>query len=647
MNEIRILTYLAGVRRFLANVQAEAAALAELGLATRAVGYEMATTTKRSWLMNQSLFTARRLAYGVTLGLIGAGVAALKLGNDYNRAMQEARVALRPFFADNQQLESTLNRLYNIAAITPFQVKDMTLAFRALYPSLHGIGITADETVNTLSAVIDALSVAGRVTPSALNRVSVALQHIAFQGRLTGMSVLQLARDGIPIYAILRKELGLTGEQMHAIGKLNIPASTALKAIRDYINTTPGYSGAAARLAQNSVQGLWSTFKDYVAKASGLAQKTLFASTKSTLKTVDAWFVDIFHNYDRTHSMIKAIDASVSPKTHAFAIIVNQLRSGFHDLWTIFKAFIGTIMHSRALWGSIIIALGILRGIIYIVAHTTFLWTTYLKILIPYLILSRFWTLGVATAEFLYWTTVRLSILWQFRYAKMMRVLNALKKAYILLTVGEIAAEDGRFVKFSRLDKMLLKLRGAWIAMGFAELFAMGPIGWIVAALVVLVGVLVILYFRWNRFHDAVNRLAKFLYAHQYILSFVPIFGPMLVALITAIKYWRTFTGWIQRAAHWLGKIHTPHIGLPKLGFHLPYGLASGGTTTTAGSVMVGERGPEILSLPRGAQVTPLSPVFSRKDIQEGRTTVIKLVVDGRTLSEIVARHQTDVNARG
>lgn len=42
-------------------------------------------------------------------------------------------------------------------------------------------------------------------------------------------------------------------------------------------------------------------------------------------------------------------------------------------------------------------------------------------------------------------------------------------------------------------------------------------------------------------------------------------------------------------------------IGVPKIPL-----LAAGGTVTTAGSAIVGERGPEILSLPAGAQVSPL-----------------------------------------
>jgi hypothetical protein len=51
-----------------------------------------------------------------------------------------------------------------------------------------------------------------------------------------------------------------------------------------------------------------------------------------------------------------------------------------------------------------------------------------------------------------------------------------------------------------------------------------------------------------------------------------------------------------------------PLIGGQTLGFNIPLipKLAEGGTLTSSGSVMVGEKGAEILTLPRGATVTPL-----------------------------------------
>lgn len=52
-----------------------------------------------------------------------------------------------------------------------------------------------------------------------------------------------------------------------------------------------------------------------------------------------------------------------------------------------------------------------------------------------------------------------------------------------------------------------------------------------------------------------------------------------------------------------------PEWGGKTIGFNIPKipMLASGGTITTGGTVMVGEEGPELLSLPKGASVTPLN----------------------------------------
>ena len=61
--------------------------------------------------------------------------------------------------------------------------------------------------------------------------------------------------------------------------------------------------------------------------------------------------------------------------------------------------------------------------------------------------------------------------------------------------------------------------------------------------------------------------------------------------------------------------------------------LAQGGMIRTAGSVIVGEKGAELLTLPRGAQVTPLAKTSA------ARTTNhfdIKIYADGKSADEII-----------
>ena len=60
--------------------------------------------------------------------------------------------------------------------------------------------------------------------------------------------------------------------------------------------------------------------------------------------------------------------------------------------------------------------------------------------------------------------------------------------------------------------------------------------------------------------------------------------------------------------------------------------LAQGGLIRTAGSVIVGEKGPELLNLPQGAKVTPIDKSSKRTD----NHFTINIYSDGKSTEEIV-----------
>lgn len=110
--------------------------------------------------------------------------------------------------------------------------------------------------------------------------------------------------------------------------------------------------------------------------------------------------------------------------------------------------------------------------------------------------------------------------------------------------------------------------------------------------------------------------------------------GSPMVPLRGIIGLLRTLASWansaaaaVERLIGALGRIHVPSIHLPKI--HIP-GLASGGAITGAGMALVGERGPELLSLPGGATVSPLSTGGG------GRPMQVNLQLDGRTLAALL-----------
>lgn len=104
----------------------------------------------------------------------------------------------------------------------------------------------------------------------------------------------------------------------------------------------------------------------------------------------------------------------------------------------------------------------------------------------------------------------------------------------------------------------------------------------------------------------------------------------------------------VSSLAHFAAKLlHTAESPIKSL-LHIA-GLASGGTVQSSGTVMVGERGPELLDLPRGATVTPLpTQGLSNLKAQFGDGTgnvniTVNTLLDGKVIATSVA----NVNRRG
>jgi TP901 family phage tail tape measure protein len=125
------------------------------------------------------------------------------------------------------------------------------------------------------------------------------------------------------------------------------------------------------------------------------------------------------------------------------------------------------------------------------------------------------------------------------------------------------------------------------------------------------------------------------------------IISPFEWAIGKVEKVWKKFTklpvisqviGAIKWSGGVVGEIGSA-IGIP--------GLAAGGTILGGGSVLVGERGPEILNLPRGASVKPLSPGgIGGENGQPLFVSKTELYLDRKLLAEEVGKYTAGKLAR-
>lgn len=711
-DEVVVLARLAGTRKFIVDAGEMSASMKEMGVAADTTGRAFSRTTRHGFLMSQALFTVRRIMFGTTLALLAGGVAVLRLGWSYNSAMQQANVALAGFFPNQVALNDELDRLFQIAKYTPFNFKDITLAFRSMYPPLSKLGISAATVNDTILAVTNGLSVAGRVTPTALNRVAVALQHMAFQGHLTGQTVNQLARDGLNISDVLSKELGITADQMHNIGKMGIPAVAVLKAINHYMLTEPGYKNAALKQSLLTFHGLVTTFTDSLSQIMGIVEKRVFLRLQNRLARLVTF---IGHVSDQVkakggglHALIASLNQDLTPGSNAVLKFWNNFAGALDNAWKILSGLIGAFAHSALVMGTLYLVLVSVNTVLSLLYRSMWIWLPLMAMIIPLWIAYKttLWLAAIAQAVLTFeerlattatkdltfvqwlvvasiaaqtaatwladaamtayiWSSTAAAAITEWLIVSMFALAISIEQMAIGAAIGAAATwlADAALTVYT-VTTVAAAVATDWLTVSmWALLVAMeaNPIVLIITAVVLLVGGLVILYFKWKAFHDAVNATVRFIWNNwPYIAPLIATaFGPiglLIVMLLTVVKYFREIAQaatWafdkMKNGFDWLAHHipHLPHVGLPAI--HFP-GLASGGTVTSGGLSWVGERGPELMALPSGAQIYPhqqsIAPQAPWNRSAPRDPIIVQVMLDRKVLAQAVADEQAEAKAR-
>ncbi len=160
--------------------------------------------------------------------------------------------------------------------------------------------------------------------------------------------------------------------------------------------------------------------------------------------------------------------------------------------------------------------------------------------------------------------------------------------------------------------------------------------------------------FRWsinmlNKIFSTVGHIlgSPFKWTWDHVIK--PVFNWLVGAARWAAKEvakaFNIALGPVKTVAHLVGKVtgFGGSIGKSVLGFAGIHGLQGGGTLTSSGVALVGEQGPELLSLPRGAQVTP----FSSPAATGGNYTfVIPVQIDGREVVRATGKYVDNRLAR-
>jgi tape measure domain-containing protein len=627
---IRIL--LTGVQGTLAGMTAVEAKVTGLTEKLAVFGAVEEKNTKRTWLMNQALFTMRRYAYMGTLAFTATAVAFLKWGTSFNETMLSARLQLQKMMPSTRAVNNELQDLFNMAKINPFTFADMTLAFRKMYIGMQPLGVSVATVNRTLKNMVDYLSAAGNVSPGALNRLSVALQHMAYSGRLTGFAVNQLMRDGIPIAAILNKQFGITGDQLHNIAKFGIPAADVLDAINKYAEQSASINGAAARQAR-TLGGELATLHDNISQTVGALTQRAFTGATGTgglLQSINNMFNGVSKIILRQQGRI-----SLAQVFGAMGKKYPGLEGLFSFILTISKLLPPFIHLLGDAAKAILLILFILRPVFWVLR----------------LVIGAFDWL-IKNIPGLNWIMGYLALVFMYNYI-------ALSKLRIIMFFSRVGANLlstawKALVLTGRLLWGVLRIL-IWAFRGLAVAIMADPVVAIVVGVILLIASLVILYYKWKWFHNLVNSTWYWIRDHWKLLAVILI-GPFAVAIYFAIKFFfkpieewvMRIIGWVKRLADWISKIHWPRPpGWLRAIWHgvtSVFGGGGGSTIPMANAALAGPGGP--LLTPQ-QNIDPFAAGMAARNKSPFHVVVHNHVsIDGKQVATSVSKQRQKAQAR-
>jgi hypothetical protein len=556
--------------------------VAEIGAASKSVlGFgvaeeEAAAKAKLTWIETKALgvamYSLRRYAfYGIT-ALGASAVAAVKMGLSFDEAKQQATGAFTATLGGAAAARREVQLLTADTEQTGIQLG----ALASSAETMQSFGFTLRD-VNTDILAMANYAERAHKGVAGFNSLVEVFDRIHQKGQLTALDLRTLTAEGIPALAILRKQLNLTPAQVALLqkNKLVIPAQYALPALAQ------GLVQRSNVLGTNVGQQLGRTHA-FLAQIFGTGESGLFGFVTKGLEGLNARLKRgaAGQQTGGLQGLLLGMDPSgrLLRAEQTLANVTRAVADAFVFAWKV------------ALPLRILVA-ALAGGTAFLAGRTGLL------------------TIGLKTLAFWYIAT-RTRMLLFAGAEKVVAATTFLLDSATTIYIASLYAYDLAIALFT------LDTEAAAAALTALNLvFLANPITWIIIGVAAL--------------------------------------GVGLYLLVTRVKAVRTAFVWVfdevregfRDLIHWISKawnLLSFHVGgFSVFGHHIggftlhvtPIGiipgLASGGDVSRGGTALIGERGPELLNLPAGARVTPLTRSSGSGDLFAAIGSLIEALSQG------------------
>jgi len=232
---------------------------------SKAVGKDTVAATKKArqqisnfvWTATSGIKAVSRVVYGILISqtfyrLVRVIQDATRQLTNFSLQLERSAIAFKYLLGGTEKLaKGMMAAIEDLAALTPYTYQTAENAARTLL----ALGFMPKQILPTLRLMSD-LSAATGGEADQMESLAYAFGKVMAMGKMTTRELRLFVSARIPIYQILREQLGLTEKDFE---KLRISADVALPAI---IRGIMKYKGASEEM-EKTTSGLISSIQDY------------------------------------------------------------------------------------------------------------------------------------------------------------------------------------------------------------------------------------------------------------------------------------------------------------------------------------------------------------------------------------------------
>lgn len=203
-----------------------------------------------------------KLGTYIKRGILAGGAvatAAGAIGIKTAAELETANIAFTTMLGSGKKAQAFLDQLADFAAKTPFDLPGLQKSAQ----SLISIGIDSKKVIPIMTTLGNVTSGMG-TGAEGINRATIAIQQMNAAGRITAEDLNQLRDAGIPVYDLLTAATGKTTAEVAKMAQTGKLGKKELDAMMKALETGKGLERFAGMMDKQSksLTGIWSTLKD-------------------------------------------------------------------------------------------------------------------------------------------------------------------------------------------------------------------------------------------------------------------------------------------------------------------------------------------------------------------------------------------------